>query len=323
MQTYSQRRRHHSRVRVWSLTLAALVTFLGSTETLEAQSGLSEAGRILGRAIAAGVVLATDDFAASGRYSVDDDAESSFSLQKFGIRHDFERPGRWRPFLGFRLGQVEFEQQLDVGANERAPLEFEVWGFMVEGGARYLIDGPWFIEFRGEVGYSFADNRLEYPPGAGNLAPAWDGVLFNWDAEAVSLEGRVVIGWTEQSAGGITTELTAEVAGLRTDPVRTDDPIQDVTVDTHFERLSAGLRIPLGGQAFGAQLRLDPRLRHTFLAEEISDPLDSGSFTDLGVALLSLRPEGGRLPISAIGIAATYTTADSFDGWSIGVAVSR
>jgi hypothetical protein len=240
MDTSLQRRSRRATVghSAWRMAVLGAVTALCGMGTLGAQSGPSEAGRVLGRSIAAGVVLATDDFAASGRYSVDDDAESSFRLQKLGARHEFERSGRWRPFLGFRLGRVEIEQRLDLGVGERAPFEFDVWGFAVEGGARYLFDGPWFIELRGEVGYSFAENRLEYPPGAGDLAPVWDGVLFNWDAEAVALEGRFVIGWAEESASGVMTEVAAEVAGLRTDPVKTDDPIQDVTVDTHFERLS-------------------------------------------------------------------------------------
>jgi len=284
-----------------------------------------DAGRIIGRAIAAGVALSTDDFASSGSFDVDDDANSAFRVRQLGWRHRFKSSSRWEPFLGGRVGQVLVEQELDLGGTDRAPLDFDVWGLAIEGGARVRFGSGWFSEIRGEVSYSFAENRLQYPDAdlAEILGPLIDGVLFNWEAEAVTLEAGLGIGWERTSNRGVRTTLEAELTRLRTDPVATDHPIQNVTVGTHFERLLASFEIPLRGKAFGRPLRLDPRLRHTFLGDDLADPLDSSGFTDLRLALVALWPETSRLPIPGIGLAVTYTTADAFEGWSIGVSFGR
>ncbi len=303
----------------------AVALWLVAAAPAAAQFDDPEAGRIIGRAIAAGVALATDDFASSGSFNVDDDANSSFRVQQMGWRHGFESSSRWEPFLGGRVGRVLVDQELDLGGTDRAPLDLDVWGLAIEGGTRVRFGSGWFSEIRGEVSYSFVENRLEYPSPelAETLAPLLDGVLFNWEAEAVTLEAGLGIGWERHSDRGVRTTLEAELTRLRTDPRATDHPVQDVTVETHFERLLASFEIPLGIEAFGRPLRLDTRLRHTFLGDDLAQPLDSNGFTDLNLALLALWPETSRLPVPGIGLAVTYTTAEAFEGWSAGVTFGR
>jgi hypothetical protein len=175
------------------------------------------------------------------------------------------------------------------------------------------------------VAYSFAKSDLRYPDAetAAILGPLLDGVFFNWEAEAVSLEAGVGLGRERRSARGVTIALSAEVIALRTDPVEMDDPVQDTTVETHFERVAAGVGVPLGISAFGGDLRLKARVRHTRLGRDLAAPLDSKGFTDLRLALLSPWPGDRRLPFKAIGVAMTYTTASSFEGWSAGVILGR
>lgn len=299
---------------VAGLWLLAAVPAVGQLED-------SEAGRIIGQAIAAGVVLATDDFASAGSYEVDDEADSTFQVHQLGGRRRFAAQGQWQPFIGGRIGQVLIDQHLDLGLGQGAPLDFDVWGLAVEGGARRHLAGGWFGEVRGAATYSFARNRLRYPDAAtaALLGPILDGVLFNWDAEALSLEASALLGWERRSPRGVSTHLAAELTRLRTDPAKTDHPVQDVTVTTHFERLAAGVGLPLGISFFGGELSLEARARHTFVGDDLAQPLDSGGFTDLRLALLAPVARGRLAPLRAIGVAVTHTTADAFEGWSMGV----
>lgn len=282
-------------------------------------------GEIIGQAIAAGVVLATDDFASSGHYRVDDDAESTFRLRQLGGRHLFDRAGRAQPFIGGRIGQIRLEQQLDFGNAAPYPLDFDVTGLALEGGVHLDLRDGWFSELRGEVGYAFAKSRLRdaFSSSGGEPPPILTSPLFTWDAEAVTLESGAAVGWRRIAANGRTSTVAAELVALHTDPVETDDPLQDVSVTTRFGRLSADFRFPLGGSLFGSPLSLHPHLRHTVLGSELAAPLDTDSFTDLRIALLSLWPSGRDLPFSAVGVAASYTTSESFEGWSVGIAIDR
>jgi hypothetical protein len=290
-----------------------------------AQPADPDPGRVIGQAIAAGVTLATDDFAAAGRYEVSDEADSSFRVRRLGGRHRFKGTSRWEPFVGASLGQVLLKQRLDLGGSSRSLLDFDVQGLAIEGGATARLGDGWFGELRGETSYSFVDNRLQYADSslAATLGPVLDGVLFNWEAKALTVEAGLKLGWEQTSERGVKTTLAAGLTRLRTDPVETDNPIQDVTVDTGFERLLAGFEIPLHLQTFSRPWRLDTRLRHTFLDNELAQPLDSDAFTDLRLALLALWPETSRLPIEGIGIGFTYTTADAFEGWSVGLTLER
>ena len=69
-------------------------------------------------------------------------------------------------------------------------------GLSAEGGVHVRLAEGWFSEFRAEAGYAFAKSRLRSPSSnAGEpLAPVLD-TLFNWDAEAVTLESGVALGW--------------------------------------------------------------------------------------------------------------------------------
>jgi hypothetical protein len=290
-----------------------------------AQPTSPDPGRIIGQAIAAGVTLATDDFAAVGRYDVSDEADSSFRVRQLGGRHRFKTTGRWQPFVGGRLGHVRLNQNLDLGGSSRSALEFDVWGLAIEGGARARFDGGWFGEFWGETSYSFVENRLRYVDSelAVTLGPLLDGVFFNWEAEAMTFEAGLGLGWEHTSESGVRSTISAGLTRLRTDPVDTEHPIQDVTVESGFERLLADFEIPVNIKNLGRPWRLDARLRHTFLDDDLADPLDSHNFTDLRLALLALWPETSRLPIDGLGIAVTYTTADAFDGWSVGLTIGR
>ena len=290
-----------------------------------AQLDGTEVGQIIGRAIAAGIVLATDDFTSAGSFDFDDDTDSRFQVRQIGGRHRFARSSRWEPFVGARVGQVLIDQRLGLGGDLSAPLEFDVWGVAVEGGTRLRFGDGWFGQIRGEAAYDFADNHLVYPDAAieAVLGPQVDGILVNWQVEALTLEAGMAIGWQRRSAWGFATALEAEVVALRTDPVEVDDPVQDVTVETHFERLAASVEMPLDVSTFGRPLRLEARARHTFLGADLAEPLDSKGFTDLRLALLTPKPNGSRLPIQPVGFALTYTTAAAFEGWSVGMTFGR
>ena len=60
--------------------------WLAEATLAAAQLEDAEAGRTIGQAIAAGVALATDDFASSGSYDVDDEADSRFRVHQLGGR---------------------------------------------------------------------------------------------------------------------------------------------------------------------------------------------------------------------------------------------
>ena len=293
--------------------------WLVATAPAVAQPADPDPGSIIGQAIAAGVALAADDFAAAGSYDVDDEANSTFRIRQLGRRHRFEAKGRWEPFLGARVGQVRLSQELDLGGSGRSPLDFDVWSLAIEGGALVQLGAGWFGKLRGETTYSFIENQLRYADSelAAILGPPLDGVLFNWEAEALTLEAGLGLGWETTSKHGVKTTLEAELTRLRTDPVSTEDPVQDLTVETGFERLAASFEFPLKAEIRERPLRLDARLRHTFLDRDLAEPLDSNIFTDLTLSLITLWPETSRLPIEGLGLGFTYATADSFEGWAI------
>lgn len=308
-----------------TLSAVAACLWLATVAPAVAQPAGPDPGRIIGQAIAAGVTLAADDFAAAGSYDVDDEADSTFRVRHLGGRHRFEPKGRWEPFVGLRVGQVRVRQELDLGGSGRSRLDFDVRGLAIEGGALVQLGAGWFGKLRGEATYSFAENRLRYADSelAVILGPLLDGVLFNWQAEALTLEAGLGLGWETTFEHGVRTTLEAGLTRLRTDPVATEDPVQDLTVETGFERLATSFEIPLQAEILERPLRLDARLRHTVLQRDLAEPLDSGAFTDLSLSLITLWPETSRLPIDGVGLGFTYTIADSFEGWSVGLTFGR
>jgi hypothetical protein len=302
------------------IVLIALPLFAVSASAV-AQDTDVDAGRIIGRSIAVGVLLASDTFAATGCYQMYDDAKTTFCIRQLGGRYFFKGEGAWEPFIGAQIGQVLIDQRISLAESIRGDSDFDVWGIEIEGGMRMFFGRGWFGEIGSAVSYSSVKNRLRYPnPGiADSLGPLIDGVFFNWDAEVITLQGRLVLGWESRPVHGVGILLKSELIGLRMDPIKTDDPIQDVTVNAHYARVSSAFEIPLGIWAFSLPLRFDTTIRMTFVDRELADPLDSDVFADLRLALVALLPEESKLPISAVGLAVTYTIAKGFYGWSVGI----
>jgi hypothetical protein len=282
-------------------------------------------GNAIGQAIAAGTVLGFDGFAASGRFEVDDEADSRLRIVSLEFRHFFRSGERWQPYVKGGIGQVTVDQKVDLGVPIRGDSEFDVRGVVVGGGVRRVLGRGWFGEIGAAVDYSSVEQRLGYPDEATEaaLGPLLDGVLFNWDAKALTTAGHLVAGWEHRPAGRAAVTIEGELVLLRTDPFDTDDPAQDVAVDATYERLATGVEVPLGRSAFGRPLRFDARIRRTFLDRQLADPLDTDNLDDVRVALIGLRPAGSRSRLPGLGLAVTYTTADSFDGWSVGVILAR
>ncbi len=291
------------------------------------QETTAEVGRVIGRAIAAGVVLSSNDFAAAGNYEVDDDAASTFRVSHVGYRRSFEKEGRRSsPFLDVSLGRVVVDQHLDLGGPVRDDSRFDTKGGRVFGGVRIPIHASWFVQAGAALEYSWVESDLTYrSPETEALAPIYDGILFNWRAEALTTIGTAIFGYhREGGEDRLTADAGIQWLGLRTDPVKVDDPVQDVTVSSDYERIYAVFDVPTGASAWKRPLRVVPSIAWTHLGSALADPLDSNDFTEVGCTLAALMRTGGRkFPLERIGFSASYTHADAFDGWSFGVIFSR
>jgi hypothetical protein len=66
-------------------------------------------------------------------------------------------------------------------------------------------------------------------------------------------------------------------------------------------------------------LRFDAGVSHTLLDADLADPLDSDELTTLRAGLIAINAND-RVPlVGGIGFQVRYTTADSFEGWALGL----
>ena len=280
----------------------------------------------IGRLIGAGVVLSASDFIGGGTLDFED-GSGSVRVRHLPWHHRFGEPDRRiRPWVLGEVGRIVDKESLQI---TEVPDDgrFEVTSVAAGGGARIGIGSGFYAEPSAALIYSWVDTALRYnSPESEALRPILDGVIFNWEAEALTLLGAARLGWERRWSNEVALDVAGQVVALRTDPVSTDSPFQDATTDSNYSRLQARLRIPLGATVRDADLYLIPRVVRTFFSEEIAEPLVSGDMTQLNLRLLAEiadpSPEAAwwqRLRPRAVGLSAGYTTAHSLSGWSFGV----
>lgn len=290
-----------------------------------AQSGPDleeELNQILAENIATGSLLASDGFAASGRFTFDEELDSTFRVTHFGFRRALNRRGRLTPYLGASAGELRAKEQVDLFGPVLDDFTFKVRRVGVEGGVELGLEAGWFVGLGLKVGYNWAENELTYRSAESEaFAPLLDGFLVNLKVELLTLQGAASVGWRrpfDPNGRRLGMEFLGELATFRTDPTSVDHPRQDRTVSSEFLRLGGKWQFGLGRSIRGRPLRLDAELRQTFLSRELGQPLGSQDFSDVRIALLTLWPENFHWPISAVGVEVSYTRGDGFDGWAIG-----
>ena len=290
----------------------------------------------LGRIIAVGVALSSAEFIGGGSFDVDESglhepgsAGSSMRIRHVPWRHWFgERSKRFRPWVLGALGRVDIRQPIELLGDVPDASKFVADSLAAIGGVEIdLGDGGWYLDPTAGLIYSQIESELRYnSPESEALKDLLDGVLFNWEADALTWTAGLRLGYRIDWANGIALDVAGEAVGLWTNPISTDSPVQDTSTASNYSRLRARLRIPLGVEALGGDLVLVPRVAHTFFSEEIEEPLESDSMTDLNLRLmveLGDAPAGAgwwrRHGTQAVGLSVSRTVADSFEGWSFGV----
>ena len=312
-----------------SLPLFAMAVLTCGAIPASGQDFSAEQRGVMGRLIAVGVVLSSADFIGGGSFDIDDaSGGGEFRVRHFPITYHFgESDARMRPWILGAAGQIVEREAVEIiqGMPDRG--RFEADSLAVAGGAEFDLGSGTYVEPRLALIYSQVEVELRYQSEESEaFRPILDGVFFNWEAKAVTLAAGVRLGYRKEFENRTAVDVAGEVEGLWTDPTETDSPVQDVSTSSDFTRLLARLRIPLGGTIRESQLYVVPRVAQTFFSRELSLPLDSDSMTQLNLRLVAEAPEAApdaswwrRYGPRALGLSVTYTTADSFEGWSFGV----
>lgn len=305
------------------LILAATVSIAAAQE---ASPGDREA---LGRIIGVGVVLASGDFIGGGTFDIKDEGGGTLKIQHLPWHHRFGEPSRrYQPWGTGSVGRVTSRQpiQLVEGPPDLARFVAESLAAVV-GMEIGLGSGKWYLEPSVGLIYSWIESSLDYRSDASEaFRPVLDGVFFNWEAKAVTLAAAARLGYRTEWANKFAIDVAGQMVGLWTDPVSSTSPVQNSSSHSSCSRLQARLRSPLGLSTEDSGLFLIPRATYTAFSEEIEEPLDSSSMSELNLRLLAeiggaSNDETGwrRLKPEAMGLSVGYTSAAGFEGWTFGI----
>jgi hypothetical protein len=197
----------------------------------------------------------------------------------------------------------------------------------VEAGADVLLGDAearrgWFFEPRVALAYSWVEQSARY--GEDRLETAGQGVAissFRADAEAYTALGSVGIGRRWQRPDRWHAEASLALWVLHSEPTQTDDAFSDQGTTTEHLRLNLRAVFPLSASLAGHPLEFATGLVHTEFDDDVAALVASDRMTELSIGLLA-RVGDDRLPVSAAGLVLRYVTADSFDGWTLGITVS-
>lgn len=295
---------------------------------LAAQSAADDA--FLGRSIALGAVLSADEALSWAEYDLVDRPGLDGELERQQVAFRRTVGGASKAFWGVFAARGDESRRLRVpggvtpgGLRPGASLALETLSLGAETGARFGLgdgtsDGGWFWSPRAAASFTSAD--LDLRPTAGARLDA--------GAEALTVFGSAAVGhrWPLALAtGNGRVELAAEALLLHTSVLSADDGFPDDDLFTTHGRLRFAGLWPTGGEVFGARLEIGLRARLTLLDDDLGagGPLGYAADRHADVDLrLMARPDEGRLPVGALGLALRWVDADGLDGWSVGVAVS-
>jgi hypothetical protein len=308
-----------------SFLLATIVVLLPAPSASQEDSRSER--EALGRIIGVGVVLSSAEFIGGGRFDLEDDG-GTIRVQHLPWHHRFADPtAKYKPWILGAIGRVVVRQPIELLGGVPDWSRFEADSVAFNGGLEIDLGRGFYVEPSAGLIYSWIEDTLTYnSPESEALRPILDGVLFNWEAEALSFIITARLGYKRIFANQLGIDVATQFVSLSTDPVKTDSEVQDTSTSSDYTRLQARVRIPLGVAVAGNDLYAIPRVTHTFFSEEIEEPLDSDSMTELNLRLLA-ELEGApvdasrwrRLAPRAVGVSAGYRTADGFSGWSFGI----
>lgn len=299
--------------------LLGLGGFLVGNSSATAQDDLSNSDADLGSRLAMKVLLSSEDALSASRYELDSgiDAEA----QQVGVRLRVGDHSS-RPFVGAFAGRYGEDESLGLdGLDADFESEFEAVTVGVEAGADVLLAGAdsdrgWFLEPRVAVGYSWAERtyRLQFRDSRSTVSD-------ESDAEAWTGLASVGIGRRWRRPSGWRTEIGLSLWWLHSEPNSVGVLFEDHTSTTEHLRLHFSATFPLRAELAGGGLELATGLVHTELDNALAALYDSDRMTEVSVALLA-RFGDERLPVDAAGFAIRYLTAESFEGWTMGITVS-
>ena len=162
-------------------------------------------------------------------------------------------------------------------------------------------------------------NRTSYVGSAALLQPAFDGLLFNWNAGAWLVTPGIALEWTDAVAEG-TALVRGHVARSWVASFDETDPVQQFREATNVYSVRAEYSHPTGWQVFDRAVHWVAYGSYAGFFGANRDVLGFSSVAELGggleLPIIAERAKAERLRLSA-----GYLFGSDVRGWSVGLSV--
>jgi len=273
------------------------------------------------------LVLVSDELELSATdYTID--REQTFELIAFSF--PFQRTLRtWgddRPGLhvegvfGYARGKSKTDDLYDgdlPGSETAVTSRSAVFGVLGGAGPEFqLAEGLTFAPLL-QLGISRIENDADYSgPGAEPTAALLDGIVFNWDALALTSGGAARVDWLRPFAEDYTLELLGRFDARWTRTISADDDAQEFTTRAQFVTLRTDVTGPTSVQLMQRPVRWRAFAGYRRFVEGglfgVHDFLQLGG--SLSVASLREVPVLGSLEISG-----AIVIGRDIEGWTAGI----
>lgn len=273
-----------------------------------------------------GLVTASDELELSGGL-IDLDDENGTEISIFSIPFQRTVPiSKSGPRLYFEgaFGYSNTKQHagdiydgLDPMIATAVDTEWITFGGLAGAGVEFDVAEEVTLAPIVNVGVAYIENQTDYSgPGAAITAAISDGIIFNWDAIAVSGGVALRAEWDHTIREGYELSVVGRYDLRWTESVETDDPAQEFSTRSQLATLRADVTGPTGVQLFQRDLNWRTTLGYRHFIE--GDLFDIKDYASIGGALEMPH----TVLDSTLSLSAAIIVGEDLIGYSVGLGLS-
>jgi hypothetical protein len=222
-----------------------------------------------------------------------------------------------RPFLQGLVAHQTVESGFDFAPGEFIASEWETWGVSLSGG--YYVPVSEHLSFLPvlSIGYGSLENRARYsgPISEQLLRPALAGLVFDWDASAVSYGASLGFDYRRE-LGGFNVELLGSVSHHYIESVDAPNEFVDFQSRVSAFDLEVSTIHPTPWKMFGNPLSIVGLFGNTRIFGPERDALGFDSFFEAGAGIdLDVSARGWK--VQSLRFGAKAIIGPDVDGWGL------
>jgi len=220
-------------------------------------------------------------------------------------------------------GYLQMKQDLPLSASDPGfgSIASKWSAYSVSGGllAKMRLGNGFTLEPALDFGVARLDNHASYTGAATELQPLFDGLLFNWQANAWLTTPSLALAWSSGDADGRAT-VRGHVARSWISTFDTTDPVQEFNETANIYSLRAEYAKPSGLQTFGRPLGWVVYGNYAGFFGANRDALGFTAVAELGGGL-ELPVYTDRANSERLRLSGGYLFGPDVRGWSVGLSI--